>query len=153
MTDAVFYGGAVVVALALAYELRFTEATLALGRFVAGETEGRGHQDAITPPASSNIGLAIYGLSLGVVVLAFVRFGLLLGIGMIAGFLVVVSIVKTLLPRPGSQHFQRLLIKSMCNRYADYVRDGDKLRAEAMAYMLNKAGLPVNERGESGSAS
>jgi hypothetical protein len=40
----------VLVGLALAYELRFCEATLRLGRFLSDDTEGTGFQDAITPP-------------------------------------------------------------------------------------------------------
>jgi hypothetical protein len=48
--------------LALAYELRFTEATRHIGRALSSTGSRTGFQDAITPPASSYVAFAVYGL-------------------------------------------------------------------------------------------
>jgi hypothetical protein len=46
-----------------------------------------------------------------------------------------------LLPRPDSLHFKALLIQSMASRYANFVRDGDHVRGDAMKVLLQKAGV------------
>ncbi len=55
---------AIVLAMALAYSLRFTAATLSLGRALSETTSGTGYQAAISPPWETAFGLVIYGLTL-----------------------------------------------------------------------------------------
>lgn len=151
--SAVPLGAAVAVAAALAYELKFTQATLVLGRelFGGGGPSGTGYQDAITPPRSTVIAMCVYALSLIVLVWAFVSFGFLKGAGLALGFIVGVGFIQALLPAPTSPHYRNLIIGSMCRRYADFVRDGDRMRADAMADLLQKAGIQVEDRfGSSG---
>ena len=45
------------------------------------------------------------------------------------------------LPRPTGGHYRMLIMRSMCSRYADFVRDGDALRADAMKQLLIKIGI------------
>jgi cation transporter-like permease len=51
---------------------------------------------------------------------------------LVAGFIV---------PQAPGGHYQRLILQSMIARYANYVRDGDVLRAEAMKQLLTRAGI------------
>jgi hypothetical protein len=133
-------------ALALGYVVRFTQATLALGRSLSDAGTPRGYQDAITPPRFSIFALAIYALCLGGIIYGFWQFGWLSGAGISAGFLVALVINGALLlPRKGSEHFRRLIIGSMIRRHADYLKSGDALRATVMAMLLEKLGIPVNE--------
>jgi hypothetical protein len=132
--------------LALAYELRFTEATRHIGRALSGSGSRTGFQDAITPPASSYVAFAVYGLSVAVIAFGFVRYGFLKGFATCLAFFVLVSLNRVLLlPKPDSQHFRNIVLRSMIRRHANYVRDGDQLRAAAMADLLERAGMPVGE--------
>jgi len=134
------------VALAFGYELRFTEATLFIGRALSGTSRGTGCQDAITSPASSYVAFGVYGLALLVLVFGFFQYGFLIGLAALVGFYVLVSLNRILLlPRRDSPHFLAIVTKSMIRRHADYMRDGDKLRAAAMADLLQRAGISVDE--------
>ena len=134
------------VALAFGYELRFTEATRFIGRALSGTGSSTGFQDAITPPASSYVAFGVYGLTLLVLVFGFFRYGFLAGLAAVVGFYVLVLLNRILLlPKRDSSHFRAIVTKSMIRRHADYLRDGDKLRAAAMADLLQRAGIPVSE--------
>ena len=134
------------VALALGYQLRFTEATLHIGRTLSGASSRTGFQDAITPPTSAYLAFGVYGLAVIVVAVDFFRYGFLMGLAALLGFVVLVGLNRILLlPKPNSPHFREIVIKSMIRRHADYLRDGDQLRAGAMAELLKRAGLPVDD--------
>lgn len=134
------------VSLALGYELRFTEATRYIGRELSGSGSRTGFQDAITPPASSYVAFGVFGLSVAVVILGFYRYGFLKGLAGCFAFLVLVSLNRLLLlPKPESPHFRKIVLGSMIRRHANYLRDGDQLRAAAMADLLQRAGIPVDE--------
>jgi hypothetical protein len=132
-----------ILSVALAYELRFTEATLHLGRSISDHPEGTGFQDAITPPVSTSITYVIYALTLGALIYSFFRFGFFRGIGLLLAFFVLARIWVAVLPPPTSPYFFRLITGSMGRRYADYVRDGDEVRATVMADLLRRAGIEV----------
>jgi len=133
------------VSLALAYIFEFTGATLAIGRSLSDTGIPRGYQDAITPPRFSSLALLVYATSLVGVGYGFWEFGGLNGLGIAVGFLVSTSVNKALLvPKSDSQHFRNLIVHSMMNRHADYLRAGDSLRSSVMAELLEKLGVPVN---------
>ncbi|MEO7864051.1 MAG: hypothetical protein ABIU05_27185 [Nitrospirales bacterium] len=136
--------------LTLAYVLRFTEATLALGRSLSDVETPTGYQDAITPPRLATIAFAVSTLCLLGIIYGFWRFGWLIGVGIIAGFFGVLMINKLLLlPKENSEHFRRIIVHSLINRHADYLKEGDALRASAVAMLLEKLGIPVNQINES----
>src|SRR5215813_5677306 len=108
-----------IVAAAFGYELRFTEATLHIGRALSGTPVGTGFQDAITPPLSSYLAFAVYGITLLVLAFAFYQFGVLPGVAAVIGFFVLVLIIRMLLlPAPDSPHFRAIVIGSMTKRHA-----------------------------------
>ena len=137
---------AVALAFGFAYTMEFGASTLAMGRELSGESTGTGYQDAITPPWYTKAAMCVY-------VGALVLFGVMawqVGWGSALGSLGVIffgaMIAKRLLPRAGSPHFVNQIVRSMLSRYADYVRDGDTLRAEAMKGLLDAAGLSPDQQ-------
>lgn len=134
------------VSFAFGYILAFTGATLSIGKSLSTTTTPAGFQDAITPPRFSTLALVVYVISLGSLIYGFWEFGLLTGLGVTIAFLVaVVANIAVILPKSDSEHFRKIIIHSMINRHADYLKSGDKLRASVMAELLAKLGLPVDE--------
>jgi hypothetical protein len=109
--DAAYFFFLYLVSLAFAYELRFTEATLHFGRSISKIQEGRGFQDAVTPPFSTNLAIVTYisvALALG---FGFYLYGIWLGLAVVAPFYVVVLINRlVLIPKPESSHFRNLIL-------------------------------------------
>lgn len=138
--------------LALGYVLAFTGATLSIGRSLSDADTPTGYQDAITPPRFSTFAIVVYIICAGGLIYGFWRFGWLAGIGTSIAFIFVVTLNKvTILPKSESEHFRKIIIHSMINRHANYLKAGDTLRASAMGMLLEKLGMPVNDliaRGE-----
>lgn len=132
---------AVILAFGLAYTMQFGASTLAMGRVLSGENTGTGYQDAITPTWYTKLATCVY---MGAVIL----FGVMawqVGWGSAFGSLGIIffgtMMAKLVLPQVGSSHFVNQISRSMLSRYANYVREGDTLRAEAMKELLIAAGL------------
>jgi len=128
----------------LAYSLRFTEATLSFGRSLSESNSGTGFQAAISPPWETYFGLLIYGLTLAVVGASWYEFGIGRAILCVITLFVGLSIGRRLLPKPDGLHFKSLIIQSMANRYANFVRDGDHVRGDSMKMLLQKAGVDAD---------
>lgn len=132
--------------LALSYEVAFTGATLSIGRSLSDAGTPRGYQDAITPPYSTTLAILVYAFSIGGIIYGVWAFGWLTGLGVAVGLFVAMVINGALItPKSDSQHFRNLIMHSMVNRHADYLKSGDALRASVMAELLEKLGVPVNE--------
>lgn len=135
-----------IASLLLGYSLAFNGATLAIGRSIADTDSPTGFQDAITPSWSSNLALLSYAASIGAVGYGWYQYGWLTGIGITIVYLFIVAINNVaLLPKSESEHFRRLILYSMINRYANFNKTGDCVRATAMAVLLEKLGSPVPE--------
>jgi hypothetical protein len=133
---------AVVLALAVAYSLRFTGATLSLGRALSETTSGTGYQAAISPPWEVAFGLVVYGLTLAMLAFSWYEFGIGRATLILVTMMIAAMVFRRLLPREASLHYKQLIIQSMARRYANFVRDGDAVRAAAMKGLLEKAGVP-----------
>ena len=95
-----------VVSVAFAYELRFTEATLHFGRSISKIQEGRGFQDAVTPPYSTNLAIVTYVAVALVLGFGFYLYGIWLGLAVVALFYLIVLIARLLLiPKPKVRTF------------------------------------------------
>jgi hypothetical protein len=132
----------VVLSLAVAYSLRFTGATLLFGRALSETNSGTGFQSAISPPWEVAFGLVVYCLTLAILAYSWYAFGVGRAMITFATFLVAMMIFRHLLPREDSDHYKKLILQSMSRRYANFVRDGDTIRAAAMKGLLEKAGVP-----------
>jgi len=134
------------VSLAFGYDLAFTQTTLAIGKSLSDTGTGTGYQDAITPPPFSTFGILVYVVALAGVIYGFWAFGWLTGLAVAIGLVVAARLNMVLiLPKINDEHFRRLIIHSMINRHADYLKAGDTLRASVMAELLAKLGVPVAE--------
>lgn len=130
--------------LALGYVLAFTAATLTIGKSLSDASTSTGYQDAITPPRFSTFAIAVYVICAGGLIYGFCTFGWLLGLGIAIGFFFVVVLNKLfILPKSDSELFRKIIIRSMLNRHANYLKAGDTLRASAMGMLLEKLGIPV----------
>ena len=65
----------IALALPVAYSLRFTGATLSLGKALGETTSGTGYQAAISPPWEVAFGLVVYGLTLAMLAFSWYAFG------------------------------------------------------------------------------
>lgn len=141
MKPVVLYLLAALISVALAYSFQFTAATLSFGRELSDTKSGTGYQAAISPPWEANSSLVLYCLTLLLIVVAFWHNGLASGLGTILIMFVGLILARKVLPKPVGQHYRRLIIQSMMSRYANYVRDNDALRADAMKRLLVRAGF------------
>jgi hypothetical protein len=123
------------------YIMQFTSFTLEFGRALSGESSRTGYQNAITPPWFTNFAIAVYVGSFAIVVLMWWKFGWLSGLGAIVLILFGSSFAKLLLPKLAGSHYKNAVLSSMMRRYADFVRDGDSMRADAMRELLIRAGM------------
>lgn len=134
------------ISLALGYVLAFTEATLALGRSLSDTDSSTGYQDAITPPYFSKLAILVYIGAFAGIAYVWWQYGWPTGLVVTAGFFVITVVNKLLLlPKNESDHFRQIITRSMINRYADYVKSGDELRASAMVHLLNKLDIPADD--------
>lgn len=131
--------------LLLGYSLVITEATLIIGRSISS-TEPYRFQDAITPPWSTNLSLVVFSVSIGVVGYGWYQYDWLTGMGITVGFVFLLSFNKVvLLPKRDSGYLRSLILRSLINRYADYMNSGDIIRATATAELLKRLNHPVPE--------
>lgn len=138
----------VVLAVGLGYTLRFTAATLAFGRELSGSTSTTGFQDAITPPWQTKLAITVYIGIAAVVLIMWWQLGWVSVLLALLAIVVVLSVATLVLPKASGGHYRRVILRSMIARYANYVRDRDALRAEAMKHLLTRAGMdPDTMRG------
>jgi hypothetical protein len=132
-----------VLSFGLAYAIIFSEVTLALGRTLSGNSAGRGFQDALTPPWQARLSLVIYVLTLVSIFLSGYEFGIGRCIATVVLLFAGSMLCRRILPRGHSRHYLKLIVISMVQRYADWVRRGDHVRAGVMAQLLGKMGLEL----------
>lgn len=139
----IYFVGLYAASLLFGYVHALNSATLTLGRSISDTDTGTGFQDAITPPWSNNLAFFSYAVFVGVVGYGWYEFGWLFGIAITVGFFLIAGVNLLLLPKSDSAHFRRLIVHSMMNRYANFVKSGDEIRASAMGTLLEKMGVPV----------
>ncbi len=131
----------VVMSFGFAYTMQFTAATLSIGRELSDTNSATGFQNAITPPWQTNLAIFVYIACVAVIVIMWWQIGWLSALGSAAVIFIGSLLTKIILPKPYSIHYRNLISQSMCSRYANYTRDGDDMRAQAMKQLLIKAGL------------
>lgn len=134
---------ALISVFALAYVLLFTESTLILGIALSDTKVGSGFQDVITPPSRANFHLAAYFGPFAIATFVGWRSGTLSGLGILVAMFLAVTIAKRLLRQAGRHHFTTQIVQSMGRRYAEYVKNGDPVRAQMMGELLQKMGVDL----------
>ena len=131
----------VIVPLAIFFrwDLGLNAACREVGLEISDSKQGTGFQDAITPPKRANIAIALWLIIIAVIGYGFYKFGWVTGALSIAEFLVVSVIVgAVLIPKPSSPHYLKIIYRSMVNRYADFKKNSDELRAEAIHDLIQR---------------
>jgi hypothetical protein len=132
-----------ILSFGLAYAIIFSEVTLALGRSLSNDTPGRGYQDALTPPWQARLSLVIYVLTLVVIAFSGYEFGIGRCIATVVLLFAGSMLWRRVLPKGHSRHYLKLIVTSMVQRYAEWMRRGDHVRASVMAQLLGKMGLEL----------
>ena len=133
------YLTAVVLGLISRYLGGLTSATLYIGKSISNIDSPTGYQDAITPPKSTTITFIIWAgiaLTIGYSIYEYgwARGGIILLLYFVASTLAGVLLI----PKADSEHFLKLIYNSIVNRFADYSKAGDRLRADAMEQLIGK---------------
>ena len=146
----VIYAAAGAIAFVLAYTLQLSAAALAVGRALSESDSTTGLQDAVTPPWQASVALATYLAVLAVIAFAWWWEGWATALGVLGTVLVGTALFKRFSPQPASEHYRAAILRSMSRRYADFVRNGDTVRAEGMKMLLRRAGIDPEAIGGSG---
>ena len=123
--------------------LGFVNYTKSLGLELSNEKNGTGYQNAITPPLFPLIASTIYGLSLIVIISGFFERAFITGFIYLGLYLLTLIVVGATLFRPNSlsplaKPFYHIVLNSMVNRYANYKKKNDEVRAKAIEIVLEK---------------
>jgi hypothetical protein len=133
------FAAAAVLGLIYRYQLGLVSACKTVGVQISSSGTKTGFQDAITPPVSSNLMFLMWALIIALLIYAVFGFGWHT-FGIAAAMFLVASLLAgvSFVPKPDSSHYVRLIYISMINRYADYVKTGDKIRADAMKELIDR---------------
>ena len=123
--------------------LGFVNYTKSLGLELSNEKDGTGYQNAITPPLFPFIASTIYGLSLFFIISGFFEKAFITGFIYLGLYLLTLIVIGATLFRPNSlsplaKPFYHIVLNSMVNRYANYKKTNDEVRAEAIEIVIEK---------------
>lgn len=126
---------AFIAAIPFRLDIGFRNFNKEVGLELSSTKMGTGYQDAITPPKLNYVSYVFWPLNLFIIVASFLDYGawgfIILGIFILSNVLTGIFIL------PKLDKFLRVLFRSMTNRHADYVRDGDIIRANAIKGILD----------------
>ena len=123
--------------------LGFVNYTKSLGLELSNEKDGTGYQNAITPPFFPLIASTIYGLSLFFIIAGFFEKSFMTGFAYLGLYLLTLIVVGATLFKPNSlsplaKPFYHIVLNSIVNRYANYKKNNDEVRAKAIGIVLEK---------------
>ena len=133
------YAVAAVLGVVFRYYMGMSQACKVIGVKLSDSDTGRGFQDAVTPPNSTNRTIVTWIAIAAVLGYTAYEFGWgSFGIAFAAWFIALVIAGVVVIPKPESQHFLFRIYRSMANRYADYTKSGDTVRADAMKQLIDR---------------
>lgn len=121
------------------YELGLSQTCLLMGVEISDTGSKRGFQDALTPPISTKLTFLNWALIAATLAYLWWENGVgsaAIGVAIFAAVSIIVG--ATIIPKPESEHFKRIVYSSLANRHADYIKNNDKLRARATGQLLAK---------------
>ena len=128
----------IVLSIPFKYFVNESQACLQIGKALSDVESGRGFQDAISIPASTKITLLIWFL-IGVTLFLMVYYydWTTFGLGLLILFISSL-IFGIFLPKTDSTHFKKKILVSLVRRYADYEKENDKVRADAISMLIER---------------
>ena len=132
------------VSLITSYFLVLNTAERKFADSILPSGDGKVLHAAIAAPGLASIALVVYAIALGGIGYGWYVYGAGIGTAFTIGFMLACIFNKNrIMPTPTSEHFRRVILFSMLRRYADFTKQGDSVRAAAMAELLEMAGVPV----------
>jgi hypothetical protein len=133
------YVCAALLGLLFRYNMGLAEACKAVGKSISDSNTNTGLQDAITPPKSTNMTLLTWIAIVALLGYTVYQFGWI-SASVALAVLIVVSILAGVIfiPKPDSTHYLKRIYHSMVNRYADFHKSGDMIRAGAMKDLIKR---------------
>ena len=135
----------IIISVLFRFDLDFINFTKVVGMQLSTTKTGTGYQDAISPPKLTWVTFGIYILlaiflinaffgESGSIVQGFIAIGIIFGTTIVTGVII---------HPPGKgpifrKFFLKVLYHSMTNRYADYKKNNDHGRADAMNILVKK---------------
>mgnify|MGYP001315244306 FL=1 len=128
------------------FDIDFRQFNKKVGLELSESKQGSGFQDAITPPKLNWFSYFVYFLLIASFITAFFDRGgwktALICLGILIATMVITGVIfgsNQPNRKPLFEKFYfRVLFNSMVNRHADYLKNNDKLRAEAMENLVTK---------------
>jgi hypothetical protein len=118
------------------YQIHHTQVVLHYGRKLASQdflaSNPRGFQDALTDPSGNKWFFIVQGSLLAIMIGYFYFGNWKVGLAAIGIWFLLALILRRILPPEHSPKWATKIFASLCRREADYKRDGDELRYEAM---------------------
>jgi hypothetical protein len=119
------------------YNLAQVEACKTIGAKISTSGDSKGYlQNAITPPSSTKLTALTWALILVLFAYAFWTSGWA-ATGIAVGTFVVAAGIF-FIPKPESMHFLMRVSRSMASRHADYAKEGDLIRSNAMKNLFDR---------------
>jgi hypothetical protein len=141
------YIAAGVLGILFRYDLRLMEACKIIGVQISSGASETGFQEAIAPPSSTHLAIVTWALIVALLLSALFVFGWS-KFGVVAGTFLVMCIVSgaSFIPKPDSPYYVRVIYRSMVNRYADYEKQGDRVRSDAMKKLIDRVEQTFGEK-------
>ncbi len=124
------------------FDIDFRSFIREVGFELSDDKLGRGYQDAIVPPKLNWISIFCYFVLFGIIISIFNK-SVSSGFISILVYLLTVTTVGIIIHPPGKSKIFRnfyleKLYSSMVNRYADYKKENDDVRADAIYPLIKK---------------
>ena len=133
----------ILISAVIRFDIDFRSFIREVGFDLSGSKLGRGYQDAIAPPKLTWLSIVFYFVLFGTIITAFVDRSVISGFVSI-GVVLLTQIITGIIIHPPrkSRIFKKFyletLYRSMVNRYADYKKENDQVRADAIFMLIKK---------------
>jgi hypothetical protein len=133
----------ILISAVIRFDIDFRSFIREVGFELSGSKLGRGYQDAIAPPKLTWLSIVFYFVLFGTIITAFVDRSVISGFVSI-GVALLTQIITGIIIHPPrkSRIFKKFyletLYRSMVNRYADYKKENDQVRADAIFMLIKK---------------
>ena len=137
-----------ILCLWLAIMMMKTQVYLYYGKAIASpeflSVEPNGHQNALTNSSNNKWFFLAVASVIGMVVYYF-TVSWLFGVIAIVNFFLMMVLINIFYPKPSSKKHLKKLIYEMANRKADYLKNNDQERADAVDHLLAKLMILLEE--------
>jgi hypothetical protein len=133
----------ILFSVAIRFDVDFRSFIREVGFELAGSKLDRGYQDAIAPPKLTWLSIVFYLVLFGTIITAFVDRSVSSGFVSVGVSLLTQVITGIIIHPPRKSRifknfYLKFLYRSMVNRYADYKKTNDHVRADAIFMLIKK---------------